>query len=135
MYLQMDFMYLFWTSRQSMYVATWRRTFKNVNKTRPVFTCLECANHVDITYRLEASHDISYFDVPPALTWSCTVDSNFIVGIIISTLHCRPSQSSASSAPTTLTAPSICSFPYHGFDGDARSSSSSSSRMSIILKL
>merc|ERR1712028_212672 len=47
--------FLKYTCSDGQHQTTACRTFINVDKTRPVITCLECANHNDGTWHVEAS--------------------------------------------------------------------------------
>lgn len=58
------------------------RTFRNVDKTRPVITCLECANHADGTWHVEASRDNNYVDA--GATCSDMVDGNISQDVEVS---------------------------------------------------
>merc|ERR1711865_1273257 len=54
--------FLKYTCSDGQHQTTACRTFINVDKTRPVITCLECANHNDGTWHVEASRDNNYVD-------------------------------------------------------------------------
>merc|ERR1711935_273160 len=74
--------FLKYTCSDGQHQTTACRTFINVDKTRPVITCLECANHNDGTWHVEASRDNNYVDA--GATCSDMVDGNISQDVEVS---------------------------------------------------
>merc|ERR1711865_667708 len=74
--------FLKYTCTDGQHQTTACRTFINVDKTRPVITCLECANHNDGTWHVEASRDNNYVDA--GATCPDMVDGNISQDVEVS---------------------------------------------------